>query len=107
MTHDSEDWGIKEFFQDNRDVFENIAKVICIYMIVQAVIGIIGIEYAWYRTRRFRKFDEERDREFPHFRRFDTMYWQRWKFYPGAMLVMPTRCMLLILDTLFLALSVR
>lgn len=77
-------------------------KVIGIYLIVQAVLGIVGIEFAWYRTRRFRKQDRWRDENFPAFSRLDAQKWSRWKFYPGAILMMPTRAVLLILDAIFL-----
>ena len=44
-------------------------QVIIIYLVVQAIIGIIGLEYAWYRASLFRKVDEKRDAQFPQFRR--------------------------------------
>jgi hypothetical protein len=37
------------------------------------------------------KQDEERDKNYPAFRRYDSKNWRRWKFYPGAMLWMPSR----------------
>ena len=39
----------------------------------------------------FIKQDEDRDRNYPAFRRYDSKNWKRWKFYPGAMLWMPIR----------------
>jgi hypothetical protein len=69
--------------------------------------GIIAIEYAWIRTKRFREQNEERDANFPAFRRNDAKDWARWKFYPGAILSMPSRLTLLIIDTLFLTFVVR
>ena len=48
-------------------------------------------EYAWSRNFRFRQIDEARDRNYPLFRRYDNKNWSRWKFYPGAVLWMPTR----------------
>jgi hypothetical protein len=77
-------------------------QTILIYLIVQAVIGIVAIEYAWCRTKRFREVDERRDLMFPQFRRTDAKFWARWKFYPGAMFLMPTRITLLIIDGIFL-----
>lgn len=73
-----------------------------IYFVVQAVIGIIAIEYAWCRTKRFRENNPARDEQYPAFRRYDAQYWARWKFYPGAMLLMPTRLVLLVFDGIFL-----
>lgn len=81
-------------------------KVVGIYLVVQAIIGFIGIEYTWYRTKRFRENNEERDERFPAFRRYDAVKWSRWKFYPGALLMMPTRIVMLLLDGIFLALVV-
>ena len=82
-------------------------STLCIYFGVQAFIGIIAIEYAFYRTKRFREIDEKRDSEFPAFRRLDAKYWARWKFYPGAMFTMPTRLALLVIDTIFLTFFVK
>jgi hypothetical protein len=39
---------------------------------------------------------------YPQFRRVDAKNWARWKFYPGAMIIMPTRMILLFLDGVFL-----
>jgi len=69
---------------------------------VQAILGFIAIEYAWIRTKRFRQIDPIRDAQFPSFRRNDAQYWARWKFYPGAMFLMPTRLVLLVVDGIFL-----
>ena len=67
----------------------------------------MAIEYAWARTKKFRELNEERDCKFPNFRRTDAQLWARWKFYPGAMLTMPARLTLLIIDTIFLTSIVR
>ena len=77
-------------------------QIIVIYLSVQALVGIIAIEYAFARTKRFREANEGRDSQYPHFRRYDAKHWKRWKFYPGAMFLMPTRLMLLSIDGLFL-----
>ena len=70
---------------------------------VQAIIGIIAIEYAFYRNRRLMyDKDERRDEKFQAFRRLDTDNWYRFKFYPGAMFSMPTRLLLLIFMGIFL-----
>ena len=73
-----------------------------IYFIVQAVLGFVAIEYAFARTKRFRQDDPIRDGQYPSFRRYDAQYWSRWKLYPGAMLLMPTRLVLLVVDGIFL-----
>ena len=81
-------------------------RVIGIYLVVQAFIGFIAIEFAWHRTKRFREQNEDRDARFPSFRRYDAKNWSRWKFYPGAMLMMPTRIIMLIFDGIFLSVIV-
>lgn len=73
---------------------------------MQALIGVICIEYSFYRTKRFRSKDEQRDSRFPAYRRFDSQKWSRWKFYPGAMFLLPTRVVLLLLDGIFLTVIV-
>ena len=78
-----------------------------IYLIVQAIIGLIGIEWALSKYQRFIEVDEARDCNFPAFRRVDSPKYARWKYYPGALLLMPTRFLLLILDAIFLVVLIR
>ena len=54
------------------------------------IIGCLMLEYAFYRTERFRDKNEARDSKYPAFRRYDAHLWSRWKFYPGALFMMPT-----------------
>lgn len=62
-----------EVFQDTSieepSMKNQFYQVIIIYLAVQALIGVIALEYAWYRASLFRKVDEKRDSQFPHFRR--------------------------------------
>lgn len=37
------------------------SQTILIYLCVQAALGIIAVEYAWKRSKRFREIDEIRD----------------------------------------------
>jgi hypothetical protein len=69
-------------------------------MLTQAVLGIFMIEFSWKRSARFRQLDEDRDKKYPLFRRNDNKKWARWKFYPGAMLWMPTRFVSVVLIAL-------
>ena len=69
-------------------------------MLTQAVMGIFMIEFSWKRSARFRQLDEDRDKKYPLFRRNDNKKWARWKFYPGAMLWMPTRFVSVVLIAL-------
>lgn len=49
-----------------------VFEIVGIYLFVQAVIGIIAIEYAWYKTKRYRELNEERDSNFQAFYRLDA-----------------------------------
>jgi len=42
-----------------------------------------------------RQVDEKRDKYFWAFRRLDVTKWRRWKLYPGALLTMPARLILM------------
>jgi len=61
------------------------------YLIIQAVLGWFMIQWAWGRMEKIIEVDEERDKNFPCWRRNDAKNWAKWKFIPGALLVMPTR----------------
>ena len=87
------------YYENNKSWIDGLA----IAFGVQAILGIIAIEYAFYRNRRLMyDKDEKRDEKFKAFRRLDTDYWYRFKFYPGAMFSMPARLLLLILMGIFL-----
>ena len=45
-------------------------------------------EWAYAGLRRTTEVVEERDREFPSWRRRDAKSWARWKFYPGVFLTL-------------------
>ena len=83
------------------------ARALLIALAAQAVIGFLSLEWAFHRLSRVRDGDEARDSQFPAFRRRDVKHWARWKFYPGAMLLMPTRFILLTIDGIFLTLIIR
>lgn len=65
-------------------------------LIVNALYGLLFFELAWRDTYRFRQVDEARDSLFPAFRRLDVKTWsrQKWRFYPGAMTLMPARALI-------------
>ena len=56
----------------------------------------------WPFTKKHRDGNVKRDEKFPQYRRYDAEKWARWKFYPGAMFMMPTRfvCMMSSILTL-------
>jgi hypothetical protein len=41
-----------------------VLEIIGIYLIVQAVIGVLAFEYAWYKTKRYREVNEDRDSQY-------------------------------------------
>ena len=46
---------------------------------------------------RIRDINEEREKYYHAIARQDAPHWARWKFWPGAMIMMPTRVLLLCL----------
>ena len=96
-------YGLFGFFDSLESGFKHKIKyTILIYVVVQAILGIVAIEYSLCKLSRFMEKNNERDEKFPHFRRYDSQYWARWKLYPGAMFLMPTRIALLVFDGIFL-----
>ena len=84
----------KEFYDNNKGWINGIA----ITLAVQAVLGFLAVEYSFARCKKLMySKDAERDKKFEPFVRLDTDKWYRFKFYPGAMLSMPIRLILLIL----------
>ena len=65
------------------------------------------IEWAWYKTKRYRDGNEARDSKYPGYRRLDVHKWARWKFYPGALLILPARALLMCLDAVILAVFIK
>ena len=73
-----------------------------IWPVLNALLGILLIEYCWAMTKPIRDIDEARDSKYPAFRRYDAVKWSRWKFYPGAVTLMLPR-LFFISFNLFLA----
>jgi len=62
-----------------------------ILVYINAVVGLITFEWAWYTTRRFRQNSvamTDLNSKYPAFRRLDSQDWARWKMLPGAMTMM-------------------
>lgn len=57
-------------------------------------LGLLGFEWAWMQVKPVRDIVEERDSKYPAFRRWDAFRWRKWKFYFGAITVMPLRLFL-------------
>jgi len=71
-------------------------------IILNAVFGICLVEFAWSKLTecRYLDLDEERDKLFPAFRRNDVKKWNRWKFYPMGMTLLPMRWTISLFGTL-------
>lgn len=69
--------------------------------------GLLLFEYSWYQTACVRDGNEKRDQQYPAFRRQDVKRWRRWKFYPGALTIMPLRLILLLIIGISAYISVR
>ena len=78
-----------------------------IFLIVNALIGLLLFEYAWAKVRKVREINEERDSLYPAFRRYDAKKWSKWRFYIGAVTFMPIRLILSIVPLIFCYLLVK
>lgn len=72
-------------------------------MTVQAIIGLLLFEYAYSVSKRQQKKNKEREAKFHSYVRLDAGKWSRWKLYPGALLLMPTRLVLVLISMILLA----
>ena len=66
-------------------------------LIINALLGVIMFEWAWVKTARSRAVPKqmpELDKVMSAFKRVDTERWSKWKFYPGAMLILVPRIVL-------------
>ena len=65
-----------------------------ILLALNALIGLIALEWSWYKFRRFRNPNKDLDILYPAYRRNDSPHWQKWKLYPGAMTLMIPRILI-------------
>jgi len=66
------------------------------YFVAQAILGFVLMTWALNKMSKAINIDEERDSQFPCWRRTDTKNWNRVKLYVGAMLWMPTRLIIVV-----------
>ena len=59
--------------------------MILLLLVVNAVAGILIVEWILNKCSPILKINEERDSKYPAYRRHDTHLWTRWRLYPGAM----------------------
>ena len=62
-----------------------------ILIMLNAALGLILFEWAWYKMRHYRKPIKELNELLPAFRRTDAERWSKWKFYPGAVTLLLPR----------------
>lgn len=63
-------------------------------MVLNALAGAFIFEKAWAHSKRHREINEERDKHFPAWRRFDAPKWKKWQFYPFAVTILIPRIIL-------------
>ena len=76
-------------------------------ILVYMLIGLLLFEYSWHQTACVRDGNELRDAKYPAFRRQDVNRWKRWKFYPGAITIMPLRLIILAIIGILAYITVR
>lgn len=62
-----------------------------ILLLVNALIGLFLFDHAWKQTEMHRTKDEERDANFPAWRRYDTHKWNKTSMMLMAVTVLPLR----------------
>ena len=72
-------------------------------LILNAILGLIMFEWAWFKTRRFRKPIMELNAQFPELCRYDAPKWKKWKQYPGAVTLLIPRFMFSVLCMVLIA----
>jgi hypothetical protein len=79
-------------------------------LLFNAVVGILLLEITWHNTRRHRNPpSRELNSKFAAYYRLDAERWAKYKFYPGAMLLLVPRLILAFLvaiPMLFMAVKI-
>jgi hypothetical protein len=76
--------------------------LLTILLVLNALIGAAMLEFAWSASSRHREVNEERDKNFPAWRRLDAHKWNKWAMYPLAVTVLPIRGILFIVSLGFI-----
>jgi len=56
-----------------------------IAFILYCILSVYCLEASWKKMKRLTEVNEERDSQYPAFRRTDALLWKKWKFYPIGM----------------------
>ena len=78
-----------------------------ILLIINAILGLAAFEWAWLQMKPFRNYVKERDDRYPPFKRLDVLKWRKWKFYPGAITLMPLRFIICIVSIIIVYILVK
>jgi len=62
--------------------------ILVTFLILNALAGILTVNWLWKKLERIRDVQEDRDSLFPAFRRLDAGQWRKWHFYPLACTIM-------------------
>ena len=81
------------------DITKDYLIALGVLFLVNALVGIALLEWAWYKSRRFRQPIHELTEKFPWWSRPDAPKWKKWKLYPGAATFLVPRLALLVLTT--------
>lgn len=65
--------------------------IFAILIAINAIIGHFLFQWAWKVIKPIREVNEARDSKYPAFRRYDVPKWKKFKFYIGAITVLPLR----------------
>lgn len=76
-------------------------------LIMNAILGLILFEWAWYKNRRWRNPVMELDCLLPAFRRTDANKWHKWMLYPGAVTLLIPRFLFGVVVVLILVILVK
>ena len=63
---------------------EDSIRMWLIILTVNAILGLLLFEWAWFKTRRSRAPIHELNAQFPELSRPEAPRWKKWKHYPGA-----------------------
>ena len=74
---------------------------------LNALIGLILFEWAWYKNQRWRRPIKELDSLLPAFRRNDAEKWSKWMFYPGAVTLLIPRFLWALILLVLLCIFVK
>ena len=92
--------------QDSQGTWENWQIWTLVLLGINAILGIMMLEWAWKKTQNFRNPIKELDDLFPAYRRVDATKWRKIDFYFGAMTIMIPRMIFNFLAVAFLTVMV-